>query len=121
MLNNKEVLEKFEEIISEISERNSNTDDYENYANEIEELIDNIANKTDLYKKLIRLWLDEEIELKQKDLKIRKFRLSKSTQNFGIHPECFPRWKDKGQESEGRVLHKKLTTREEESFIHEFL
>lgn len=69
MLNNKEVLEKFEEIISEISERNSNTDDYENYANEIEELIDNIANKTDLYKKLIRLWLDEEIELKQKDLK----------------------------------------------------
>ena len=69
MLNNKEVLEKFEEIISEISERNSNTGDYENYANEIEELIDNIANKTDLYKKLIRLWLDGEIELKQKDLK----------------------------------------------------
>ena len=69
MLNNKEVLEKFEEIILEISERNSNTGDYENYANEIEELIDNVANKTDLYKELIRLWLDEEIELKEKDLK----------------------------------------------------
>ena len=69
MLNNKEVLEKFEEIMLEISERNSNTGDYENYANEIEELINNVANKTDLYKELIRLWLDEEIELKEKDLK----------------------------------------------------
>lgn len=69
MLNNEEVLEKFEEIMLEISERNSNTGDYENYANEIEELINNVANKTDLYKELIRLWLDEEIELKEKDLK----------------------------------------------------
>ena len=69
MLNNKEVLEKFEEIMLEISERNSNTGDYENYANEIEELINNVANKTDLYKELINLWLDEEIELKEKDLK----------------------------------------------------
>lgn len=69
MLNNKEVLEKFEEIMLEISERNSNTGDYENYANEIEALIDNVANKTDLYKELIRLWLNEEIELKEKDLK----------------------------------------------------
>lgn len=69
MLNNKEVLEKFEDIMLEISERNSNTGDYENYANEIEALIDNVANKTDLYKELIRLWLDEEIELKEEDLK----------------------------------------------------
>ena len=69
MLNNEEVLEKFEDIMLEISERNSNTGDYENYANEIEALIDNVANKTDLYKELIRLWLDEEIELKEEDLK----------------------------------------------------
>lgn len=69
MLNNEEVLEKFEDIMLEISERNSNTGDYENYANEIEELINNVANKTDLYVELIRLWLDEEIQLKEKDLK----------------------------------------------------
>lgn len=69
MLNNKEVLEKFEEIMLEISERNSNTGDYENYANEIEELINNVANKTDLYAELIRLWVDEKLELKEKDLK----------------------------------------------------
>lgn len=69
MLNNKEVLEKFEEIMMEISERNSNIGDYENYENEVDELIDNVANKTDLYTELIRLWLDEKIELKEKDLK----------------------------------------------------
>lgn len=66
MLNNKEVLKKFEEIILEISERNSNTGEY---ANKIEELIDNVANKTDLYVELIRLWLDGKVELKENDLK----------------------------------------------------
>lgn len=69
MMDNEEVLEKFEDIMLEISERNSNTGDYENYANEIEELINNVANKTDLYKELIHLWLDEKLVLKENDLK----------------------------------------------------
>lgn len=65
MLDNKEVLEKFEEIMLNISNK---VDTFENYLNEVEELIDNVANKTGLYVELIRLWLDEKVELKESDL-----------------------------------------------------
>ena len=65
MLSDREVLKKFEEIMVNISDK---ADTFENYMNEVDELIDNVANKTGLYKELIQLWLDKKVELKESDL-----------------------------------------------------
>ena len=65
MLNNKEVLKKFEEIMLNISDK---VDTFTNYMNEVDKLISDVANKAGLYEELIRLWLDERVELKEDDL-----------------------------------------------------
>ncbi|MGM9544788.1 MAG: hypothetical protein ACI3T9_07355, partial [Romboutsia timonensis] len=61
----KEVLKKFEKILLHLSA----TPNLGDYLNKTEEFIDNVANKTGLYKELIHLWLDEKVELKENDLK----------------------------------------------------
>ena len=66
MLTNKDVLERFENILLDFA---NSTNDYSDYANKVEEFTDNMANKTGLYKELIYLWLDEKLELKENDLK----------------------------------------------------
>ena len=65
MLNNKEVLKKFEEVMLNLG-RNVNT--FDDYSDEVDELINNVADKTGLYKELIHFWLDEKVELKENDL-----------------------------------------------------
>ena len=65
MLNNKEILKKFEEIMLSISDK---VDTFENYENEIDKLISDVAYRAGLYEELIRLWLDERVELKEDDL-----------------------------------------------------
>ena len=65
MLNNKEVLKKFEEIMLNISDK---VDTFTNYMNEVDKLISDVANKAGLYEELIHLWLDERVELKEDDL-----------------------------------------------------
>ena len=65
MLDNKEVLKKFKDIMLSISDK---ADTFENYMNEADKLISDVANKAGLYEELIRLWLDEKVELKENDL-----------------------------------------------------
>ena len=66
MLNNKEVLERIENILLDFA---NSTNDFGDYTNKVEEFIDTLSNKTDLYKELIYLWLDEKVKLKENDLK----------------------------------------------------
>lgn len=66
MLNNKEVLGRIEKILLDFA---NSTNDYNDYANKVEEFTDNMASKTGLYKELIYLWLDEKLKLKENDLK----------------------------------------------------
>lgn len=66
MLNNKKVLKRTEKVLLNLS---SSTNDFNDYANKVEEFVDVITNKTGLYKELIYLWLYEKLELKQSDLK----------------------------------------------------
>ena len=66
MLNNKEVLEKIENVLLDFA---NSTDDFNDYANKVEGFVDTLSNKTGLYKELIYLWLDEKVELKENDLK----------------------------------------------------
>ena len=65
MLDNKEVLKKFKDIMLSISDK---ADTFENYMNESDKLISDVANKAGLYEELIHLWLDERVELKEDDL-----------------------------------------------------
>ena len=65
MLNNREVLKKFEEIMLSISDK---ADTFENYENEIDKLISDVAYRAGLYEELIHLWLNEKVELKEDDL-----------------------------------------------------
>ena len=66
MLNNKEVLKRFENILLDFAD---STNDFNDYANKVEEFVDVITIKTGLYKELIYLWLDEKVELKESDLR----------------------------------------------------
>ena len=66
LLTNKDVLERFENILLGFA---NSTNDYNDYANKVEEFTNNMANKTGLYKELIYLWLDEKLKLKENDLK----------------------------------------------------
>lgn len=67
MLNNKEVLERIENILLDFA---NSTNDFDDYTNKVEEFMDVMANKTGLYKELIYyLWLDEKVELRENDLK----------------------------------------------------
>lgn len=66
MLNNKEVLERIENVLLDIAD---STNDFNDYADKVGELMNNIADKTGLYRELIHLWLDEKLELKENDLK----------------------------------------------------
>ena len=66
LLDNKEVLKRFENVLLDFA---NSTNDYNDYANKVEEFTDNMANKTGLYKELIYLWLDEKLELKEDNLK----------------------------------------------------
>ena len=66
MLNNKEVLEKIENVLLGFA---NSTDDFNDYANKVEGFVDTLSNKTGLYKELIYLWLDEKLKLKENDLK----------------------------------------------------
>ena len=65
MLDNKEVLKKFKDIMLSISDK---ADTFENYMNEVDKLISDVANKAGLYEELIHLWLNEKVELKEDDL-----------------------------------------------------
>ena len=66
MLDNKEVLKRFEKILLDLS---SSTNDFKDYSNKVKEFVSVMANKTEVYEELIYLWLDEKLELKQNDLK----------------------------------------------------
>ena len=66
MLDNKEVLKRFEKILLDLS---SSTNDFKDYLNKVKEFVSVMANKTEVYEELIYLWLDEKLELKQNDLK----------------------------------------------------
>lgn len=66
MLNNKEVLERIEKVLLDIAD---STNDFNDYADKVGELMNNIADKTGLYRELIHLWLEEKLELKENDLK----------------------------------------------------
>lgn len=66
MLSNKEVLKRTEKVLLNLS---SSTNDFNDYANKVEEFVDIIAIKTGLYKELIYLWLHEKLKLKESDLK----------------------------------------------------
>lgn len=63
MLDNKKVLRKFEEIML-----NLNAYTFEDFENEVDKLISDVAYRVGLYEELIRLWLDERVELKENDL-----------------------------------------------------
>ena len=65
MLDNREVLKKFEEIMLSISDK---ADTFENYENEVDKLISDVAYRAGLYEELIHLWLNERVELKESDL-----------------------------------------------------
>ena len=65
MLDNKEVLKKFEEIMLSISDK---ADTFEHYMNEVDKLISDVAYRAGLYEELIQLWLDKKVELKEDDL-----------------------------------------------------
>ena len=65
MIDNREVLKKFEDIMLNISDK---ADTFENYMNEADKLISDVAYRAGLYEELIRLWLDERVELKEDDL-----------------------------------------------------
>ena len=64
MLDNKEVLKKFEEVMLNL---NANT--FEEFYNEAETLISEVVDKTGLYREVIYYWLNERVGLKQNDLK----------------------------------------------------
>ena len=66
MLNNKEVLGRIEKMLLDFAD---STNDFNDYANKVEEFVDVITIKTGLYKELIYLWLDEKVELKESDLR----------------------------------------------------
>lgn len=71
MLNNKEVLGRIEKMLLDFADSTfaDSTNDFNDYANKVEEFVDVITIKTGLYKELIYLWLDEKVELKESDLK----------------------------------------------------
>ena len=64
MLNNKEVLKRFEKMLLHIDA----SPILGEYLNKVEGFINNMADKTGIYKELIRLWLDGKVELKENDL-----------------------------------------------------
>ena len=66
MLDNKELLKRFEKVLLDLS---SSTNDFKDYSNKVKEFVSVMANKTEVYEELIYLWLDEKLELKQNDLK----------------------------------------------------
>lgn len=66
MLDNKELLKRFEKVLLNLS---SSTNDFKDYSNKVKEFVGVMANKTEVYEELIYLWLDEKLELKQNDLK----------------------------------------------------
>ena len=65
MLNNKEVLKRFEKVLLHIDA----SPILGEYLNKVEGFINNTADKTGIYKELIHLWLDGKVELKENDLK----------------------------------------------------
>lgn len=64
-MDNKEVLKKFKDIMLSISDK---ADTFENYMNEADKLISDVAYRAGLYEELIHLWLNEKVELKEDDL-----------------------------------------------------
>ena len=65
ILNNKEVLKRFEKVLLHIDA----SPVLGEYLNKVEGFINNIADKTGIYKEVIRLWLDGKLELKENDLR----------------------------------------------------
>ena len=65
MLNNKEVLKRFEKVLLHIDA----SPILGEYINKVEGFINNTADKTGIYKEVIRLWLDGKLELKENDLR----------------------------------------------------
>ena len=66
LLTNKEVLERFENVLLDFA---NSTKDFNDYSNKVKEFFGVIANETEVYEELICLWLDEKLKLKQNDLK----------------------------------------------------
>lgn len=65
ILNNKEVLKRFEKVLLHIDA----SPVLGEYLNKVEGFINNTADKTGIYKEVIRLWLDGKLELKENDLR----------------------------------------------------
>ena len=65
MLDSKEVLKRFEKVLLHIDA----SPILGEYLNKVEGFINNTADKTGIYKEVIRLWLDGKLELKENDLR----------------------------------------------------
>ena len=65
MLDNKEILKRFEKVLLHIDA----SPVLGEYLNKVEGFINKMANKTGIYKEVIRLWLDGKLELKESDLR----------------------------------------------------